>query len=257
MVKMEAKKKPTIVPEEEEETSSDESDNFGVLKGCVSDCNGSVSERSLPGSVARSERAMSRSRTPIDLTMLQEEEEESGESNHISSQGTDLTENVEELTVDKEPGLGLGSNGDMMEQPGPARALLEELRRRHPPEIVDTPRNALDNAQDLLGDHATLCAACYRLQVASKDKKLDVLFRARVVSMVGTLNLFLDLELTYTWKSASLVTSKAQGHGVKHTQHIREWALNYIQRRELPLHRLGRTKTQSGPCLRMKISPGK
>ena len=107
---------------------------------------------------------------------------------------------------------------------------------------MDAPRNALDNAQGLLGDHATLRAACYRLQVASKDKKLDVLFRARVVSMVGALNLFLDPELKYTWKNASLVTSKAQGHGVKHARHIREWALNYIQRGELPLHRLGRTK---------------
>ena len=203
MAKMEAKKKPTIVPEEEEETSSNESDNFGVLKGCVSNRDGSVSERSLPGSVAHSKRAMSRSRTPIDLTMLQEEEEESVESDHISSQGTDLTENLEELTGNKEPGLGLGSNVDAMEQPGPARALLKELRRRHPLEIVDAPRNALDNAQDLFGDHAMLRAACYRLQVASKDKKLDVLFRARVVSMVGTLNLFLDPELKYTWKNAS------------------------------------------------------
>ena len=60
--------------------------------------------------------------------------------------------------------------------------------------------------------------------------------------MVGTLNLFLDPELKYTWKNASLVTSKAQGHGVKHARHIREWALNYIQCGELPLHCLGRTK---------------
>ena len=47
--------------------------------------------------------------------MLQEEEEESRKSNHIGSQGTDLTENLKELTVNKEPGLELRSKGNMME----------------------------------------------------------------------------------------------------------------------------------------------
>ena len=76
---------------------------------------GSVSEWSLPSSVAHSEQALSHFHTPIDLKMLQEEEEESRKSNHIGSQGTDLTENLEELTVNKEPGLELRSKGNMME----------------------------------------------------------------------------------------------------------------------------------------------
>ena len=75
-----------------------------------------------------------------------------------------------------------------------------------------------------------------------KDKKVDVLFQTRVISMVGTLNLFLDLELTLTWRQASLVSSKAQGHGMNHAQRIREWILKYILHNELPLHRLGQLR---------------
>ena len=84
--------------------------------------------------------------------------------------------------------------------------------------------------------------ACERLQVVSKNKKIDVLFRARVVSMLGALNLFLNPKLKYTWKNASLVTSTAQGHGISHARRIREWVLTYLRLGELPLHRLGQAK---------------
>jgi hypothetical protein len=76
----------------------------------------------------------------------------------------------------------------------------------------------------------------------SKDKKIDVLFRARIVSMASTLSLFLDLELEYTWREASLISLKAQGQGVNHTQCIREWILRYLWHGELPFHRLGQAR---------------
>jgi hypothetical protein len=62
------------------------------------------------------------------------------------------------------------------------------------------------------------------------------------MSMVGTLNLFLDPKLNYTWRTASLVSSKAQGHGTNRARHIRGWILKFLRQNELPLHRLGQTR---------------
>ena len=92
---------------------------------------------------------------------------------------------------------------------------------------------------DILGDHSRLLAARDQLAVISKDKTVDVLFRTRIVLMVGTLSLFLDKELGYTWRRASLVSSKAQRQGVNHARRIREWILTYLRHHELPFHRLG------------------
>jgi hypothetical protein len=74
-----------------------------------------------------------------------------------------------------------------------------------------------------------------------KDKNIDILFRARVVSMVDTLNIFLDPEMTCTWRQASLISSKVQGHGITHARCIREWILKYVLHDQLPLHHLGQT----------------
>jgi len=76
----------------------------------------------------------------------------------------------------------------------------------------------------------------------SKDKKIDILFHMCLVLMVGTLSLFLDPELKYTWREASLISSKAQGQGVNHTQCIHEWILGYLQYNELPFHHLGQAR---------------
>jgi len=93
-------------------------------------------------------------------------------------------------------------------------ALLEELWHEVLPEA---PHAAVDNVLDVLGDHPRLCIAQDQLVLIGKDKKIDILFQACIVLMVGTLNLFLDPELTLTWRQASLVSSKAQGHGMNHT----------------------------------------
>jgi len=76
----------------------------------------------------------------------------------------------------------------------------------------------------------------------SKDKKIDILFHVRIVSMVGVLNLFLNLELKYNWRKASLISSKAQGKGINHARRIRKWILKYLWDDELPLHRLGQAR---------------
>ena len=118
--------------------------------------------------------------------------------------------------------------------PGPARAFFEELRHGLSLEILDAPQTALDNALDLLCNHRMLYDASEKLAAVSKDKKIEILFRTRVVSMVGTLNLFLDPELNYSWRKASLVTSKAQGSGINHARCIHEWILRFLRFDELP-----------------------
>ena len=216
-----ARNKPTLkkglpIVREEEESSDSDSD-------------GSDLEGPLSGS---------RASTCTLNHALREEEEESD----ISSHDTELTENLDGLTAisggvrgdDNGDGNGNGDddgNGDGTERPGgpgPARALFEELRHGLALEILDAPRTALDNALDLLCDHKMLCSASERLAAMSKDKKIEILFRARIVSMVGTLNLFLDPELDYTWRKASLVASKARGHGITHARRIREWILRFL-----------------------------
>ncbi|KAI0070203.1 hypothetical protein K474DRAFT_1609121 [Panus rudis PR-1116 ss-1] len=60
--------------------------------------------------------------------------------------------------------------------------------------------------------------------------------------MVGVLNLYLDPELSYTWRNASIIVSKAQGHGVKHARNLRQWILNFVRYEKLPLHCYGQTR---------------
>ena len=194
--------------------------------GCVGGHSSLDSEGNVPSSVAGSR---------IPAYLLREEEEESGESESgVSPQDKNMTEELNELTVD--------SDGDGTAEQGPARALLEDLRRGLALGTVDAPQTALDYALDVLCDFSMLRTACEKLAVVSKDKKIDILFRARVASMVGTLNLFLDPELRYTWRNASLISSKAQGHGISHARRIREWILRYLRHEVLPLHCLGQAK---------------
>jgi hypothetical protein len=48
-------------------------------------------------------------------------------------------------------------------------------------DVLDAPQTALDNVLDLLCDHKMLYAASEKLAAMSKDKKIKILFRARVV----------------------------------------------------------------------------
>lgn len=149
----------------------------------VSGCSSLDLEGNIPGSVAGS---------CIPASLLQKEEESGESKSDVSPQDKNLTEELDELTVSSD------SEGDGTAEPGPARALLEDLRCRLALETLDAPQTVLDYALDVLCNFSMLCTACEKLAVVSKDKKIDILFRARVASMVGTLNLFLDPELKYT-----------------------------------------------------------
>ena len=92
-------------------------------------------------------------------------------------------------------------------------------------------------------DFSALCWAVAKLTVKSKDQKLDVFFRACITAMVGTLNLYLDLELSYTWHEASFVVSKSQGQGINHACNIQTWIHRFLWHGKLPLHHFGQSKS--------------
>ncbi|KAG1787147.1 uncharacterized protein HD556DRAFT_1187991, partial [Suillus plorans] len=79
----------------------------------------------------------------------------------------------------------------------------------------DSVLNALDYK-----DFPALHRAREKIAASSKDKKLDVVFRSRITAMLGALNLYLDPELSYGWREASLVASKSLGQGINHARNI-------------------------------------
>ena len=60
--------------------------------------------------------------------------------------------------------------------------------------------------------------------------------------MIGVLNLFLDPELSYTWREATMVVAKAQGHGSTRARSTRTWVLDFVREGTLPLHSYGYTR---------------
>jgi len=75
--------------------------------------------------------------------------------------------------------------------------------------------------------------------VKSKDKKLDVFFRSCITAIVAIINLYLDLDLSYSWRNSSVLAAKAMEHGVYHARKLREWITTYLHSGKLPLHRYG------------------
>lgn len=123
---------------------------------------------------------------------------------------------------------------------GRVRELLENMKNKHLP--LDTaPKNQTDKFLNALSykDFPELRRARAKLTIKSKDKLLDVFFRSRITGMLGMLNLYLDPELSYTWRQASLLASKAAGHGMNHARNLRTWMLRFLNSGKLPLHRYG------------------
>jgi len=121
------------------------------------------------------------------------------------------------------------------------KELLQELREGRKPGD-NTPPTESDIVLDQLNykDFPKLRRACAALNVKSKDKNLDIVFRGRLTGMVGTLNLYLDSQLSYTWREASLIASKSQGHGIHHARNLRTWIHQFLSSGKLPLHQYGR-----------------
>ena len=56
------------------------------------------------------------------------------------------------------------------------------------------------------------------------------------MAMVATLNLYLDAEVSYSWRESSILAAKAMGHGVKHVRNLWKWIKAYLHSEKLPLH---------------------
>ena len=54
--------------------------------------------------------------------------------------------------------------------------------------------------------------------------------------MISILYLFLDPGLSYTWREASMIVAKAQGHGPTCACSIWAWVLDFVREGKLPLH---------------------
>jgi hypothetical protein len=124
---------------------------------------------------------------------------------------------------------------------GAIQVLLNSLHCGHAPVDKSSPTR-VDSALDLLHNHAALLTVHKSLLLQSQDKTLDVIFRARISAMVGVLNLFLDLDLRYTWREALMIVAKAQGHGTMRVHSIWMWVLNFVQKGRLPFHSYGYTQ---------------
>jgi hypothetical protein len=107
--------------------------------------------------------------------------------------------------------------------------------------VDESPLTSADSALDLLCNCAALLKALKRLRLQSQDKTLDIIFQARISAMAGVLNLFLDLDLRYTWREASMIVAKAQGHKTTCMYSIQTWVLNFVQEGRLPFHSYGYT----------------
>ncbi|KAG6871717.1 hypothetical protein C0992_010438, partial [Termitomyces sp. T32_za158] len=122
--------------------------------------------------------------------------------------------------------------------------LLQELRDGKLP-TDDTGPSIIDDELNLMNykDFPALQRACAALMIKSKDKKLDVVFRARITAMVGVLNLYLHPELSYTWHEASMIVSRSEGKGTNHARNLQAWIHQFIQDETLPMHHYGRFRT--------------
>jgi hypothetical protein len=99
----------------------------------------------------------------------------------------------------------------LSQSPKDARQDLDALFQ-HLKEIeVTVPITKADNALAEWKDFLALQKALNDLNLKSKDKRLDVFFHARITAMVGTLNLYLDSNLSYTWQQASMIVARTQG----------------------------------------------
>ncbi len=93
------------------------------------------------------------------------------------------------------------------------QALLDDLCHRHAP-VDESPPAPADSVLDLLCNHVVLLRAQEKLLPQSQDKRsLDVVYQALISAMIGVLNLFLDPDLSYTWREASMIVTKVQGNG--------------------------------------------
>ncbi|KAJ6533347.1 hypothetical protein DFH09DRAFT_932858, partial [Mycena vulgaris] len=105
-----------------------------------------------------------------------------------------------------------GRSGEFYGSCEPCSCLPASLRERLEGLEDPSPESGMDRTLNQLNyiHFPPLCHAIASLTVKSKDKNLDVFFRAWItMMMMGTLNLYLDTKLFYSWYEASMIMSKS------------------------------------------------
>ncbi|KZP16010.1 hypothetical protein FIBSPDRAFT_958353 [Athelia psychrophila] len=184
----------------------------------------------------------------VDPVTLREEEEESSDSETPSDveMGRDRespsvadSEGPDVKPMSAQPHADLQPDAEQR-----VREMLEELQngKSLKDDSEDTPIKVALDAMNYL-DFPTLRRARARLAVKGKSKIIDTVFRTRIMAMEATLNLYLDPELSYTWRQASLLAAKAQGHGTSRARNLRTWIHQYLSSGKLPVNYAGRYST--------------
>jgi hypothetical protein len=151
---------------------------------------------------------------------------------------------VQNLAEEEEDGSGSeDEDGASKTNAHLGATLFEDLRRHVLTESVESNRLLSDRTPALPFGRSELRAASAELAAKANAKELDLVTRRRIQGMLGHLNLYLDDGLSLGWKKASVFVSKTQGHGETHARRIREWNMNFLQSRALPLHRLGQARS--------------
>ena len=153
-----------------------------------------------------------------------------------------LCEEEEESTESENEAESDSHTGSQQDNPNSHDLEQEQIVARMPSSTPETPHSLIDRTMNILRDLPRLGKARKELTLKVNDKTLDVVFRVRVQAMVGLLNLFLDPGIKCTWREASQIMSKAQGHGESRARHIRAWVLRFVRSRTLPIHQLGLTR---------------
>ena len=167
---------------------------------------------------------------------IPEESEESSDIEGIRSaeEGLDHGQELEE----EEP--------EDVEPHGPEDALpqtsvqqmLDNLRQGIIPDNPSMP-TLTDHTLGLLRDHDALCCAREQLVIKMKEKGTNLILRGRITAMAALLNIFLNTDLGYSWRKASIIVATSQGRGVARARAIRHWVLEFIHFKQLPIHHYG------------------
>ena len=122
---------------------------------------------------------------------------------------------------------------------------LDEVEDLLDQDLYDVEESPIDYELEKLWwrDFERLGQAQVELSFKVKDSKLTIVLRSRIASMVGTLNLYLDKTLLYTWRQASELASKAQGKGTSYARNIRTWIHTYLEDKSLPHDNYGTTNS--------------
>ena len=150
----------------------------------------------------------------------------------------DSDEDTEETALLRtEPPVADNSKNSALDPPlGGVEGLLDQ-------DLYDVEESPVDYELEKLWyqDFERLARSQKDLLLKVRDPKLTVVLHSQIASMAGTLNLYLDETLPYTWRQASELALTAQGKGTSYARQIQTWIHTYLDEKKLPKDNYGAT----------------